>query len=50
MIEQLVCECWEEENPGEFESVSDWIDAVNSHHLEGTGTTSKSKIDGMAQQ
>jgi hypothetical protein len=34
MIESTVCECWEDESPGGFESVSDWIDAANSHHLE----------------
>ena len=48
MIESLVCDCWEEEKPGGFESVSDWIDAANAHHLEAKRTTSKSEISGLA--
>ncbi len=48
MIESLVCECWNEEKPGGFESVSDWIDAANAHHLEAKRITSKSEISGLA--
>ena len=50
MIESVVCDCWEEENPGGFESVSDWIDAAHSHHLEAKRITSKSEINGLAQK
>lgn len=50
MIETLVCQCWSEEKPGGFESVSDWIDAANSHHLEAKRTTSKSEISGIAHK
>lgn len=50
MIESSVCTCWNEEKPGGFESVSDWIDAVNVHHLEAERTTSKSEINGLAQK
>ncbi len=50
MIESLVCECWEEKKPGGFESVSDWIDAANAHHLEAKRNTSKSEISGLAQK
>jgi len=48
MIESLVCDCWNEEKPGGFESVSDWIDAANAHHLEAKRITSKSEISGLA--
>jgi len=48
MIESLVCECWNEKKPGGFESVSDWIDAANAHHLEAKKITSKSEISGLA--
>ncbi len=48
MIESLVCQCWNEEKPGGFESVSDWIDAANAHHLEAKRITSKSEISGLA--
>lgn len=50
MIESVVCDCWDEENPGGFESVSDWIDAAHSHHLEAKRITSKSEINGLAQK
>ncbi len=47
MIESIVCECWDEKKPGGFESVSDWIDAANAHHLEAKRITSKSEISGL---
>ena len=50
MIEYLVCDCWEAQKPGEFNSVSDWIDAANTHHLEAKRITSKSEINGLAQK
>ena len=50
MIESSVCDCWEEEKPGGFESVSDWIDAANAHHLEAKRITSKSEINNFAQK
>ena len=50
MIESLVCDCWEDEKPGGFESISDWIDAAHIHHLEAKRTTSKSEINGLAQK
>ncbi len=50
MIELLVCDCWEEKKPGEFESVSAWIDAANNHHLEAKRITSKSEVSGLAQK
>ncbi len=50
MIESIVCKCWEDEKPGGLESVSAWIDAANTHHLEAKRTTSKSEISGLAQK
>ena len=50
MIESLVCTCWDQEKPGGFGSVSEWIDAANSHHLEAKKITSKSEITGIAQK
>jgi hypothetical protein len=50
MLESLVCDCWENKKPGDFDSVSAWIDAVKTHHLDGKRTVSKSKIDGLAQK
>ena len=50
MVESLVCDCWQDQKPGNLESVSSWIDAAKSHHLEATNTTSSSKIAGFAQK
>jgi len=50
MVDSLVCNCWQEQKPGNLESVSDWIDAIKVHHLEGKRTTSHSVIDGLAQK
>ncbi len=50
MVESLVCDCWQDQKPGNLESVSAWIDAAKSHHLEATGTTSSSKIAGFVQK
>lgn len=50
MVKSLVCDCWENEKPGGFESVSEWVDAAKSHHLESKKITSKSEINNLAQK
>ncbi len=50
VIENLVCDCWTEQQPGGFESVSSWLDAAQNKYSESTQTTLKSKIDGLAQK
>jgi hypothetical protein len=50
MVESLVCDCWESEQPGDFETISAWIDAAKDHHLEAKRITSKSEISGIAQK
>jgi hypothetical protein len=50
MIELIVCDCWGEKKPGDFESVASWIDAANSHHLENPSKTSKSTINGLTER
>lgn len=50
MIESLVCDCWQDKKPGNFESISQWIDAAKSHHLEAKRTTSYSEISGLANK
>ena len=50
MVKSLVCDCWQDQKPGDLESVSSWIDATKSHHLEATGTTSSSKLTGFVQK
>jgi hypothetical protein len=50
MVESLVCDCWQDKKPGNLESVSAWVDAVKSHHLEAKKITSNSDISGLAQK
>jgi hypothetical protein len=50
MVESLVCDCWQDQKPGDLESVSAWIDIAKSHHLEAKSITSSSKINGLAQK
>lgn len=50
IIENVVCDCWQNVKPGGFHSVSDWVKAAKEHHLEAKRTTSKSEISGLAQK
>ena len=45
-----MCDCWAEQQPGGFASVSAWLDAAQTKYSESTQTTLKSKIDGLAQK
>ena len=47
MIETLVCNCWEEKQPGGFESVSAWLDAAAEKYAESPQSTLTSKIEGL---
>jgi len=47
MIETLVCDCWNEQQPGGFESISLWLDAAKEQYAESSQTTLKSKISGL---
>lgn len=47
MIETLVCNCWEERQPGGFESVVEWIDVTQEKYAESSKTTIKSEISGL---
>ena len=50
MVETLVCTCWEERSPGGFATVSEWVDAAQEHHKEGTSDTSRAEIYGLADK
>jgi len=50
MVESLVCNCWQDQKPGNLESVDAWIDATKSHHSESKHVTSSSKINGLAKK
>lgn len=47
MIETLVCDCWEEEQSKDFESISAWIDAVQTFYYDSDKRNIKSKIDNL---
>ena len=47
MIETLVCDCWDEKQPGDFESINAWIDATKVKYAESSKTTLQSKINGL---
>jgi len=47
MIETLVCDCWEDRQPGGFESVRMWLDAAAEKYTESTQSTLTSKIKGL---
>jgi hypothetical protein len=47
-IETLVCDCWDEKQPGGFESVNAWIDAATTKYDESSHTIPlKSTITGL---
>lgn len=50
MIDILVCDCWKDQQPGGFESVSEWLDAAQNEYEKSDQTTLKSKINGLAQK
>ena len=50
MIETLVCNCWDEKQPGGFESVSAWIHAAEQQYRDSSQSTLTSRINGMAQK
>lgn len=44
VIEDLVCNCWIDVKPSNFETVSDWIDKQREFHTSGNKPTSKSSL------
>jgi len=50
MIDSSVCNCWGDEKPGGFESVSEWVEAAKAHHLEAERITSKSEVNNLANK
>ena len=47
MIQTLVCNCWDDLQPGGFGSVDDWINTTTQKYSESGKTTIESKIDGL---
>jgi len=47
VIDDLVCNCWEDLEPSEIKTVSDWVDKQRSFHTSDTRPTSTSSLDLM---
>ena len=48
MIETLVCDCWDEKDTKEYESISSWLEAVQTFSSDSEGRNIKSKIDNLS--
>lgn len=47
MIETLVCDCWEDEKSGNYDSIAAWLDAAQTFYVDSDGRNIKSKIDNL---
>lgn len=45
VIEDLVCDCWEDVKPGKIETVGSWVDKQREFHTSDTKPTSKSNLN-----
>ena len=45
VIADLVCDCWNEIQPGDIETVAGWIDKQRDFHTSGTKPTSRSNLN-----
>ncbi|MGQ0771180.1 MAG: hypothetical protein ACT4NT_00190 [Nitrososphaerota archaeon] len=43
VIQNLVCDCWHQVMPGNFENTAQWVDGLRQFHLSDTKPHSKSK-------
>lgn len=44
VIENLVCNCWEDVKPSQIETVADWVDRMKNFHTSDVKPTSKSDL------
>lgn len=44
VIEDLICNCWDEVKPGQIETVGSWIDKQREFHTSNTKPTSQSNL------
>lgn len=50
VIDNLICNCWEDLAPGEIETVSSWIDKQREFHTSNTKPTSQSNLSLIGYQ
>ena len=44
MFENLVCDCWEEVKPGNYDDLNSWIDDMRERHVNEKKITTKSDV------
>jgi len=47
VIETLVCDCWEDEQSKDYESITAWLEAVHMFYYDSDNRNIKSKIDSL---
>ena len=51
MVESLVCDCWNEKQPGGFESITAWINAAETKYAESSQNVPlKSTVTGLVDE
>ena len=51
MVESLVCDCWNEQQPGGFESINSWISTAEKKYAESSQTVPlKSTVTGLGDE
>ena len=51
MVESLVCDCWNEKQPGGFESITAWINAAETKYAESSQNVPlKSTVTGLGDE
>jgi len=51
MVESLVCDCWNEKQPGGFESITAWINATETKYAESSQNVPlKSTVTGLGDE
>ena len=45
VIEELVCDCWNEIQPGDIQTITEWVDKQREFHTSDTKPTSRSVIN-----
>lgn len=47
MIETLVCDCWDDEESKDYDSIAAWLEAAQTFYVDSDGRNIKSKIDNL---
>lgn len=50
VIDNLICNCWEDVHPKDIKTIGDWVDAQKTFHLSDVNPTSKSFLNLMGSQ